>query len=191
MFLPLPTHISSSSSPIDKFPPSSWDTWDPDDNDNNDNDNDGWQDMPTVLTDELRGGGLDDEDQRIYHYRVNEEAGSSKLGSEGGVGGGGNATGIQPNLGIDGRSNSMRSKTTLLNTRDRAQCNIRSPLNQTTPVYSTSRTTGKNSLNSRDLFQYHYALEESYGADALDNPSSFSSFNFGPYHSPKTSPLAA
>ncbi|KAJ4463919.1 hypothetical protein C8J55DRAFT_610187 [Lentinula edodes] len=89
VFLPLPTHTSSSSSPIDKFPPLSWDMWDLEDNDN---DNDGWQDMPIVLTDELTGG-LDDENQRIYHYWVNEEAGSSKLGSEGGVGGGGNATG--------------------------------------------------------------------------------------------------
>ncbi|KAJ3859784.1 hypothetical protein EV359DRAFT_67867 [Lentinula novae-zelandiae] len=74
VFLPLPTHTSSSSSPIDKFPPSSWDTWDSDDNDNDDND--GWQDIPIVHTDELRGG-LDDEDRRIYHYRVDEEAGSS------------------------------------------------------------------------------------------------------------------
>ncbi|KAJ3847760.1 hypothetical protein EV368DRAFT_87362 [Lentinula lateritia] len=156
MFLPLPTPNSSSSSPNDKFAPSSWDTWDLDDND------DGWQDLPI--------------DRRIFYYRVNEEAGGSKLRGEGGVGGGGNTTGT----------------TTLGTIESGVQCNIRSPPNQTTPVSGTSRTTGKNFLNtSRDLFQYHYALEESYGADALDDQSSFSFFNLGPLPSPKTSPSAA
>ncbi|KAJ4463279.1 hypothetical protein C8J55DRAFT_494468 [Lentinula edodes] len=109
MFLPLPTHISSSSSPIDKFPPSSWDTWD-----SEDNDNDGWQDMPIVHTDQLRGG-LDDENRRIYHYWVNEEAGSSKLGSKGGVGGGGNATACRGLLGrIPSTLRGISSNTTTL-----------------------------------------------------------------------------
>ncbi|KAJ4464284.1 hypothetical protein C8R41DRAFT_872181 [Lentinula lateritia] len=66
----LTTSSSSStltpSSPIDTFPPSS-STWDT----TSDSDDDGWQDMPIVHTDELRGG-LDEEDQRRYHYRVNE-----------------------------------------------------------------------------------------------------------------------
>ncbi|KAJ4463798.1 hypothetical protein C8J55DRAFT_567278 [Lentinula edodes] len=48
------------------------------------------------------------------------------------------------------------------------------PPNQTTPVSTTLRTTGKSSRNtSRDLFQYHYASEESYGADVLDNRTLF------------------
>ncbi|KAJ3885137.1 hypothetical protein GG344DRAFT_83065 [Lentinula edodes] len=88
--LPSSSKSSSStltpSSPIDKFPPSSslWDS---------DSDSDGWQDMPIVHTDELRGG-LDEEDQRRYHYRVNESGSSGDgSGSEGGGSRRGNATG--------------------------------------------------------------------------------------------------
>ncbi|KAJ4463794.1 hypothetical protein C8J55DRAFT_291957 [Lentinula edodes] len=66
---------ASPSSPNDKLLSSPSDIWDSDDNN-------GWQDMPIVHTDKLRIG-LDEEERRTYHHRVNEEAGSSKLEREG------------------------------------------------------------------------------------------------------------
>ncbi|KAJ3979422.1 hypothetical protein F5890DRAFT_1449242, partial [Lentinula detonsa] len=77
---------------IDVFPRETFDTFeDPDgDVDVDVDDDEGWEDMPIVRRDEVRGG-LDEEDQRRYGYRVREE----EDGGEGGGGRGGNATGMK------------------------------------------------------------------------------------------------
>ncbi|KAJ3920569.1 hypothetical protein F5877DRAFT_65611 [Lentinula edodes] len=51
---------ASTTSPNDEYPPSSSDIWDSDDDD-------GWQDMPMVHRDEMRGV-LDEDNWRRYHY---------------------------------------------------------------------------------------------------------------------------
>ncbi|KAJ3803955.1 hypothetical protein F5876DRAFT_84045 [Lentinula aff. lateritia] len=125
-----------------QIPPSSWDTWDSDKDDNDDDD--GWQ--------------LDDDgwqDLPIVHTDelrggLDEEDQRKylhRVNASASASGGG------------GRGNHLVDATATFVHHG--------------PVSGTSRTTGKNSLNtSRDLFQYHYALEESYGADALDDQSS-------------------
>jgi hypothetical protein len=70
-------------------------------------DDEGWEDMPIVrATDEFAGvaGGLDEEDQKKYHY--NPEARRDSSG--GGAGGAGNATGAT--LDVDYQGNEWRSK---------------------------------------------------------------------------------
>ncbi|KAJ4465456.1 hypothetical protein J3R30DRAFT_3743736 [Lentinula aciculospora] len=70
-------------------------------------DESGWEDMPIVYVDEMRGG-LDEEDQRRYHYRPDESAsGRGRPGNEGG-----NATGTTldtDEYGFRWRSNPMQS----------------------------------------------------------------------------------
>ncbi|SRR6266478_449551 len=66
-------------------------------------DDEGWEDMPIVRDDEIAGvaGGLDQEDQRRYHY-------NSQTKKNSGHGGVSNATGTI--LDVDYRGNEWRSK---------------------------------------------------------------------------------
>jgi hypothetical protein len=77
-------------------PPSSTDFFD-DDGD--------WEDMPIIRGDEVAGvaGGLDEEDQKKYHYNP-----QSRKDNQGGGGGAGNATGSL--LDVDYAGNEWRSK---------------------------------------------------------------------------------
>jgi hypothetical protein len=83
-----------------------------------DDDDEGWQDMPVVLEDKLRGG-LDEEDQRRYHYKPQTEkakisgSGTSSLNSIG-TKSVGNATGKTldtDEYGYRWRSNPMDSQS--------------------------------------------------------------------------------
>ncbi|KAF9077306.1 hypothetical protein BDP27DRAFT_1413730 [Rhodocollybia butyracea] len=83
-----------------------------------DDDDEGWQDMPVVLEDKLRGG-LDEEDQRRYHYKPQAEkekisgSGANGLNSMGSKGVG-NATGKTldtDEYGYRWRSNPMDSQS--------------------------------------------------------------------------------
>ncbi|KAJ3888975.1 hypothetical protein GG344DRAFT_52602 [Lentinula edodes] len=148
-----PSKSSSStltpSSPIDKFP-HSLDTWD------SDSDSDGWQDMPIVHTDELRGG-LDEEDQRRYHYRVNE-GGSRGSGSKGG-----NATGTTldtDEYGYRWRSNPMQSKTPSSSTSTEHSFTTESNYTRLRHVEEDWEESPSVVATSRYLFHDHYALEE-------------------------------
>ncbi|KAJ3717681.1 hypothetical protein C8R42DRAFT_697553 [Lentinula raphanica] len=96
------------SSPVDSFPTDIWDS-----------DEEGWEDMPIVYEDELKGG-LDEEDQRRYHYRPNSDANNvgdsggnaGSIGRKGNVGAG-NATGTTLNTDEYGnrwRINPMQSQ---------------------------------------------------------------------------------
>ncbi|KAJ4470367.1 hypothetical protein C8J55DRAFT_185404 [Lentinula edodes] len=167
--LPSSSKSSSStltpSSPIDKFPPSSsiWDS---------DSDSDGWQDMPIVHTDELRGG-LDEEDQRRYHYRVNEGGSGGKGegregregreggGGEGSRGGGGNATGTTldtDEYGYRWRSNPMQSNTPSSSTEH--SFTTESNYTRLRHVEEDWEESASVVTTSRYLFHDHYALEE-------------------------------
>ncbi|KAJ3805159.1 hypothetical protein F5876DRAFT_82106 [Lentinula aff. lateritia] len=160
------SNIPTPPSPIDKFP-HSLDTWD------SDSDDDGWQDMPIVHTDELRGG-LDEEDQRRYHYRVNESGGSGgKLGKEGSGGGGegsgsGNATGTTldtDEYGYRWRSNPMQSKTTSSSTEH--SFTTESNYTRLRHVEEDWEESPSVVATSRYLFHDHYALEERSGGYTL------------------------
>lgn len=65
-----------------------------------DDDDDGWQDMPVIREDEF-AGGLDEEDQKKYHYVA-----SARKGKD--AGGAGNATGNL--IDFDDRGNEWREK---------------------------------------------------------------------------------
>ncbi|KAJ3859782.1 hypothetical protein EV359DRAFT_86025 [Lentinula novae-zelandiae] len=154
----LPSSSSKStptpSSPIDKFPPSS-DTWD------SDSDDDGWQDMPIVHTDSLRGG-LDEEDQRRYHYKVNENGISE--GNEVG-----NATGTTldtDEYGYRWRSNPMQS-----NTPSSKEHSFTTESNYTRlrHVEEDWEESASVVTTSRYLFHDHYALEERGGYGLADD----------------------
>ncbi|KAJ4470995.1 hypothetical protein C8R41DRAFT_851400 [Lentinula lateritia] len=135
----------ATSSPIDKFPPSS-STWD------SDSDDDGWQDMPIVHTDSLRGG-LDEEDQRRYHYKVNESGISE--GNEVG-----NATGTTldtDEYGYRWRSNPMQSKTP---SSKEHSFTTESNYTRLRHVEEDWEESPSVVATSRYLFHDHYALEE-------------------------------
>ncbi|KAJ3782221.1 hypothetical protein GGU10DRAFT_276016, partial [Lentinula aff. detonsa] len=96
--------MTTPGEPIDVFP--SYDEGDVDDDE-------GWEDMPIVRRDEVRGG-MDEEDQRRYGYRVREEDGGE----------GGNATGmkldtdeygyrwrVNPMQGVDGAGSGSTTTT--------------------------------------------------------------------------------
>ncbi|KAJ3846058.1 hypothetical protein EV368DRAFT_14031, partial [Lentinula lateritia] len=119
-----------------------------------DSDDDGWQDMPIVHTDELRGG-LDEEDQRRYHYRVNE-SGSGGEGS-----GSGNATGTTldtDEYGYRWRSNPMQSKTPSSSTQH--SFTTESNYTRLRHVEEDWEESPSVVATSRYLFHDHYALEE-------------------------------
>ncbi|KAJ3964459.1 hypothetical protein EV361DRAFT_812111, partial [Lentinula raphanica] len=124
------------SSPIDSFPTDIWDS-----------DEEGWEDMPIVYEDELKGG-LDEEDQRRYHYRPNSDA--NNVGDSGGNAG---------SIGRKGNNVEQHSFTTESNyTRLR---HVEEDWEESSDVVNTSRY----------LFQDHYLSEEGYypSADALDD----------------------
>ncbi|KAJ3925778.1 MAG: hypothetical protein NXY57DRAFT_979385 [Lentinula lateritia] len=137
----------ATSSPIDKFPSDTWDTA-------SDSDSDGWQDMPIVHTDELRGG-LDEEDQRRYHYRVNESGISE--GNEVG-----NATGTTldtDEYGYRWRANPMQSKTSSTTTEQHS-FTTESNYTRLRHVEEDWEESPSVVATSRYLFHDHYALEE-------------------------------
>ncbi|KAH7868552.1 uncharacterized protein C8R40DRAFT_823611 [Lentinula edodes] len=166
------------SSPIDKFPPSSSLC-------DSDSDSDGWQDMPIVHTDELRGG-LDEEDQRRYHYRVNEggsggsasggggkgEGSGSVGGGEGGSRGGGNATGTTldtDEYGYRWRSNPMQSNTSSSSSTEQHSFTTESNYTRLRHVEEDWEESASVVATSRYLFHDHYALEERGGYAIADD----------------------
>ncbi|KAJ3878473.1 hypothetical protein F5051DRAFT_351910, partial [Lentinula edodes] len=111
--------------------------------------------MPIVHTDELRGG-LDEEDQRRYHYRVNEEGSGS-----GSRGGGGNATGTTldtDEYGYRWRSNPMQSNTSSSSTEH--SFTTESNYTRLRHVEEDWEESPSVVATSRYLFHDHYALEE-------------------------------
>ncbi|KAJ3767873.1 hypothetical protein FB446DRAFT_753526 [Lentinula raphanica] len=173
------------SSPIDSFPTDIWDS-----------DEEGWEDMPIVYEDELKGG-LDEEDQRRYHYRPNSDANNvgdsggnaGSIGRKGNVGAG-NATGTTLNTDEYGnrwRINPMQSQDGPSSSSSASKANSQS-FNSVKNVEQHSFTTESNYTRlrhveedweessdvvntSRYLFQDHYLSEEGYypSADALDD----------------------
>ncbi|KAJ3912198.1 hypothetical protein F5877DRAFT_2602, partial [Lentinula edodes] len=128
-----------------------------------DSDSDGWQDMPIVHTDELRGG-LDEEDQRRYHYRVNEGGGGGSGSS------GGNATGTTldtDEYGYRWRSNPMQSNTSTSSTEH--SFTTESNYTRLRHVEEDWEESPSVVATSRYLFHDHYALEERGGYGLADD----------------------
>ncbi|KAJ3811251.1 hypothetical protein F5876DRAFT_64924 [Lentinula aff. lateritia] len=130
--------------------------------------------MPIVHTDKLQEG-LDEEDQRRYHYCVNKEGSSNKLGEEGregnvsgnrNRGGGGNATGTTldtDEYGYQWQSNLMQSKTSLLLLTDHSfTTESNYPHLRHVEEYWEESSSVVTTL--RYLFHDHYTLEERGGS---------------------------
>ncbi|KAJ3756007.1 hypothetical protein EV360DRAFT_95895 [Lentinula raphanica] len=146
------------SSPIDSFPTDIWDS-----------DEEGWEDMPIVYEDKLKGG-LDEEDQRRYHYRPNSDANNvgdsggnaGSIGRKGNVGAG-NGTGTTLNMDEYGnrwRINPMQSQDGPSSSSSASKANSQS-FNSVKNVEQHSFTT---EFNYTRLLHGYYP-----SADALDD----------------------
>ncbi|KAJ4463800.1 hypothetical protein C8J55DRAFT_592218 [Lentinula edodes] len=148
------TSTLTPSSPIDKFP-HSLDTWD------SDSDSDGWQDIPIVHTDELRGVGRGGSEEVSLSGREGRE-GNVGEGSGSGSRGGGNATGTTldtDEYGYRWRSNPMQSKTPSSSTEEHS-FTTESNYTRLRHVEEDWEESPSVVTTSRYLFHDHYALEE-------------------------------
>ncbi|KAJ3823090.1 hypothetical protein F5880DRAFT_1623922 [Lentinula raphanica] len=157
------------SSPIDSFPTDIWDS-----------DEEGWEDMPIVYEDELKGG-LDEEDQRRYHYRPNSDANNvgdsggnaGSIGRKGNVGAG-NATGTTLNTDEYGnrwRINPMQSQDGPSSSSSASKANSQS-FNSVKNVEQHSFTTESNYTRLRHVEEdWEESSDVGYypSADALDD----------------------